>query len=483
MSIEDFFHPLLKHYTSGPQWLKSTVGGAYSLLPAAIRYGSSYSRYLEEAQVRDGAELQLRADTKLRDVLCWAADTVPAYSAYRDLAHSDLAVAQILAGFPFLEKESLKADICAYTSRDMPARARLVSHTGGSTSIPMKFYLEKVISRSRAFAYNQVFDAMTGIGPKDLMYALRGRTVPGSGSFDSAIWMYDPIKRYVHLSSDHLEPQYMAQYVAAMRRWKCRFIQAFPSAIVPLARWLKGNPAPDVTARIESIQLFSENAYPHQTDLLREVFDCDVYIEYGQSERVVKAVTLANEHRCHFWPTYGRAELIGFDGNPVTTPGELGEIVGTAFDNRVMPLIRYRTGDMAVLSATKSELFPGTLVVDRIEGRLQEFLVCRDDRLVSIATIGAAHFDELAAAERMQFEQTEPGRAVLKVMTPNELPDEVKQRLARGLLEKTQGGLTVEIVRVDEVARTMAGKHRLLLQHLDISRYLGAACNDGSDQA
>lgn len=475
MAIEDLFYPLLKHYTSGPQWLKSTVGGAYSRLPAAIRYGSSYAGFLKQAQLRDPQAMHELSQRKLMETLSWAADTVPAYASLQKVVRADRSPDEILAAFPLLDKESLKRDLEAYSSTRMPASARLVAFTGGSTSIPMKFYLEKVTSRARAFAYNQVFDGMTGIGPKELMYALRGRTVPGSGKFDTSIWMYDPIKRYVHLSSDHLEPEYMEQYVAAMRRWKCRFIQAFPSAIFPLARWLKDHPAPDVAATIESIQLFSENAYPHQIALLREVFDCDVYVEYGQSERVVKAVTLANEQRSHFWPSYGKPELIGFDGKPVTVPGQLGEIVGTAFDNKVMPLVRYRTGDMAVLSASESTLFPGTLVVDRIEGRLQEFLVCKGDRLVSIATIGAAHFDALSGAERMQFEQNEPGKAILKVQAREPLTEEVKQKLARGLLEKTQGGLDVEVVRVAEVERTRAGKHRLLVQNLDISRYLGAA--------
>jgi phenylacetate-CoA ligase len=474
MAIEDLFYPLLKHYTAGPQWLKSTVGGAYSRLPARARYGKSYAGFFKEAQLRDPAAMQQLSDRKLMETLKWAAETVPAYAHLRDEARRDRSPAELLAAFPLLEKQSLKQDLEAYASTQMPESARLAAFTGGSTSIPMKFYLEKFTSRSRAFAYNQVFDAMTGIGPKDLMYALRGRTVPGSGSFETAIWMYDPIKRYVHLSSDHLEPEFMEQYVAAMRRWKCRFIQAFPSALYPLARWLKDNPAPDVAETIESVQLFSENAYPHQVELIRDVFNCDVYIEYGQSERVVKAVTFANESRFHFWPSYGRAELIGFDGKPVTTPGQLGEIVGTAYDNKAMPLVRYRTGDMGVLSATESTLFPGTLVLDRVEGRLQEFLVCRGDRLVSIATIGAAHFDALSGAERMQFEQHEVGKAVLKVQAPS-LNEATRAALARGLLEKTQGGLDVEVVRVDEVERTRAGKHRLLIQHLDISRYLGAA--------
>jgi phenylacetate-CoA ligase len=153
----------------------------------------------------------------------------------------------------------------------------------------------------------------------------------------------------------------------------------------------------------------------------------------------------------------------------------LGEIVATGFDNRVMPLIRYRTGDLAMWSAAPNHARPGFQVVERIEGRLQEFLVCIDHRLVSICTIGAAHFEQLAGAERMQFEQQVPGKAILKVLAPVELPARAREQLVAGIRAKTQGGLNVEIVRVDELPRTGSGKHKLLVQRLDISRYLGAA--------
>jgi len=63
---------------------------------------------------------------------------------------------------------------------------------------------------------------------------------------------------------------------------------------------------------------------------------------------------------------------------------------------------------------------------------------------------------------------------VLKVLSPTELTDEARRVLSEGIRAKTQGGLEVETVRVDELPRTVSGKHRLLLQHLDISRYFGA---------
>jgi phenylacetate-CoA ligase len=39
------------------------------------------------------------------------------------------------------------------------------------------------------------------------------------------------------------------------------------------------------------------------------------------------------------------------------------------------------------------------------------------------------------------------------------------------------------VVRVEDIPRTRIGKHRLLVQHLDISSYLGAAHIDDEESA
>ncbi len=475
MPIEDILHPYLAAYTKAPQWLKSTLGGAYALVPQRVRYGAQYTHFLQEALLTDPDEIAHRASEKLRATLSWAAQTVPAYAAMRDVVRSSDTAEQWLAQFPLLTKATLKANEQAYLSTAMPASRRLLTHTGGSTSVPMRLYLEKYVSRSKDFAYTCMFDRVAGIARNDVILALRGRTVPGADRPDGPIWMFDPIKSYLHLSSDHLEPGHMPRYVEAMRRWKPTFIHAFPSALYPIARWLKAHPDEEITSRIRAIQLFSENIYPFQVELMREVFDCPVLLDYGHSERALKAISYLDDSRYFFWPLYGKIELIGLDGRPVTTPGALGEIVATGFDNRVMPLVRYRTGDLATLGVTGSGTRAASFVVDRIEGRVQEFLVCHDRRLVSITTIGAAHFHELAAAERMQFVQERPGHATLKVETHTPLSDAARAALAHGIHEKTQGGLSVQIIETPSIARTVSGKEKLLIQHLDISSFLGAA--------
>jgi phenylacetate-coenzyme A ligase PaaK-like adenylate-forming protein len=190
---------------------------------------------------------------------------------------------------------------------------------------------------------------------------------------------------------------------------------------------------------------------------------------------VLFATTLPDDLRYHFWPQYGHFELVDGEGRSVTQPGQVGEIVGTSYDNLVMPFVRYRTGDYAVLGGEPDASMPGSPVVQRIEGRLQEFIVCADHRLVTVTTIGAAHLKELEQCLRIQYEQHEPGKLTLRVMPLQPMGPQDKQRVRDAIRHKTQGGCEAEVVEVDNIDLTVRGKQRLLVQHLDVSRYLGAA--------
>jgi len=475
MSFEDFLHPLLKHYTGSPQWVKSSVGTLYSLLPATVRYGRAYRGFAKELRPMHCGAITKLKEQKLLRTLEWTLQSVPAYAPYGHLLNEGHSPYEILARLPITDKADYKAMLVSYLSTRMPEATRLPTFTGGSTAAPMRFYLHRGVTRSREFAYGQDFDQRCGISTKDVILTMRGRSVPGAGLPGKSLWMYEPIKRQLILSSDHLEARYMAQYLEALRLWKPTCIQAFPSALYPLARWLQDNPAPDVTNRIQTVQLTSENLYDYQLNTMKKVFSCDIIQHYGHSERVLFGATISGDDQYYFWPMYGHLELIDSNGKPIQEPGVLGEIVGTSFDNLVMPFVRYRTGDLGSWAAKPSEQFSGWQALGKIEGRLQEFVVCKDHRLVSITTLGAAHFDDLAQVDAIQFVQHVPGIVTLRIQTPSDLPDHVKSRLERAVCDKTQGGCDVNVECVNKIERTQRGKLKMLEQHIDIAGYLGAA--------
>jgi phenylacetate-coenzyme A ligase PaaK-like adenylate-forming protein len=474
MALEDILHPLLGRYLGGPSWLQSAAGRAYGLLPQRLRLGTAYERFREESRARGAAARRL-ALAKLDTTLRWALETVPAYQGFRGLLAAERDPLELLARLPVTDKLDMKHHPERYLSEAMPRSARLETFTGGSTRNPMRFFLHKHVSRAREAAYIEDFRARLGMGAGDVTLALRGRTVPSAAQPGGALWRIEPIKRQLILSSDHLERRFMPAYAEALVAHRPAFIEAFPSALFPLARWLAANPLPEFTRQVRGVMLYSENVYGYQLDKFREVFGCPIVSHYGHSERVLMGASMPDDERYFFWPQYGHFELLDADNRPVTQPGKLGFVVGTSFDNGVMPFIRYRTGDLAVLSSRDHAQLPGYPVCERIVGRLQEFVVCRDQRLVSITTLGVAHFPELALADAIQYHQDRPGKVVLRIAADSPISGEQRARIAAAVGRKTQGGCDVEVVQVDSIGRTPRGKARMLVQNLDIRRYFGAA--------
>lgn len=474
LALEDVLHPWLNRYLAAPTWIQATAGRAYACLPHALRYGRAYGEFRAALDAtRSAAAARALSLAKLEETLAWALETVPAYQAYRGLAGSGREAREVLHALPVTDKLDIKRQPASYLSRAMPASARLTTFTGGSTRTPMQFWLQKHVTRPREYAFLRDLRDRVGAREGDPVLALRGRTVPCAARPGGRPWMYEPVKRQLVLSSEHLARRYLPLCAEALARYRPAFIEAFPSALYPLARWLESHPLPEFTRNVRGITLYSENVYGFQMETLKRVFGCPVLAHYGHSERVLMAATLPGDERYFFWPQYGWLELLDAQDRPVTQPGKLGFVVGTSFDNRVMPFVRYRTGDLAMLAEDGSLELPGFPAVERIAGRLQEFVVCRDERLISITALGVAHFPELCAVEALQYEQRKPGELILKVTAEGEIPARELRRMATAVAAKTQGGCDVGALQVERIERTPRGKSRMLVQHLDVRRYFG----------
>jgi len=252
MPIEDLLHPLLKHYLEAPRWLSASAGRAYALLPQGLRIGSAYASFRDEIAQAQGRVAAWRlARRKLENTLRWAIETVPAYRRYAKLLDEIEDPADLLAQLPVTGKLDIKRDPNHYLSGAMPVSKRLRMFTGGSTLNPLQFYLQRDLSRPKEYAFMQCFRERVGAGANELTLSLRGRSVPSAARKGGCLWMLEPIKRQLVLSSDHLEERYMPQYASILLEHKPAFIEAFPSALYPLARGRDDGQAVGEASRVE----------------------------------------------------------------------------------------------------------------------------------------------------------------------------------------------------------------------------------------
>lgn len=403
------------------------------------------------------AEHQLQ---EIRRVVRHAYTNTSAYRKMYDemgLSPASFRSLEDLNKFPFIEKEMIRDRLDEFSA---PIEGRSYITTGGSTGIPFGMYRNpEAFPRelaSKAYQYYRV-----GWEEGDRQMVLRGLPIDTP---DHMTFM--PEFNELRCSSYHLTPEWMEVYRQKAWEYRPEWLRCYPSSGYIYARWLKesGKDFPPV----KGILCASENLYDFQKELMSKVFQARVFSHYGHYELAVLAGFCEYEDTYHVLPQYGYAELIDAEGKHVTKPGGMGEIVATSFLMEATPLIRYRTKDIAVFKAWQcprcGRPYP---VWERIEGRLQEFIVTGGGRLISMTAINF-HDDIFDHVKQFQFYQEERGKVVFNYIPKDTFDEEAAAGIHRGLLAKMGDDVELTLRTVEEIPLTKRGKNRFLIQKLPI---------------
>ena len=447
----------------------SVTARALRILPAYSAFRKTYA-LLRESQRWSQKDLAAYQAQELSRLLDHAYENVPYYRRVfqeRGIVPEDIQGPADLELLPILTREDLQANLPDLKARNYPDSAFEYVTTGGSTGIPVGFYYEKGVSRAREWAFMKTQWDRVGYRFTDRCVVLRGYTV-GSAK-DGVYWRKALFGRWLLMSSHHMTEETLPDYVDRIRRFKPRFIQAYPSVAAILARYMQEHEI-EPFSTVRAVLCGSENLYPWQRDLLTEVFGCRVFSWYGNSEQTVLAGECEESTHYHIFPEYGIVELIGRDGQPVQAPGAMGEVVATNLTNFACPLIRYRTMDIAVLGADACSCGRGYPLLEKVEGRLQEFIVTKNRRLVSMTAVNM-HSDIFDNVAQFQFHQEREGEALLRIVKKTGYGDRDTDRILRELERKFEGDVDVTIRFVDDIPRTRRGKYQFLIQELPLDRW------------
>jgi len=460
MSFEDTLYPLLKLYEAAPQPVKSLAGRAYRAIPASLRYGQGYTRFqneAHEAESWDAETIRRYQINALRESLI-AASKAPFYAeqfAARGLDPTRFASLDQLAAYPLLTKQALILHRERMLNPELDAGRRLRMTTGGSSGVPVGFYLHGGVSRPKEQAYLEAQWSRRGYRPGDRVAVIRGGVT--SSKADGGISCFDAARNWLILSSYHLTPERLPEYVTALNKFRPRHLHSYPSAALMLARGLEQMDL-KLEFALASVLCGSEKLTGESQAYLERAFDAPVFHWYGHSERVVLAGQGRRSNHLYFWPTYGFVEF----GEPDADCRR--EVIGTSFHNHVMPLIRYRTGDYVKLATHPDAELP-MIEVEEVAGRDYEFLVSATGRRIPLTAVNMHDliFDGLMA---VQFRQDRSGEVEFRYQPGPMWQGSNVEQMHRGLMKKLGDDFTLVLRKVSEVEKTSAGKHRWLVTTL-----------------
>lgn len=422
--------------------------------------------FLAESQRWSAERLHDFQQRRLSSVLSGAARSVPYYrDLFAELGASPSEITlESLSSLPFLTRSIVEAQYDRLTSESIPPGRRQYFTTGGSTGIPLRFNLDAASTDTLRDAFFARMWGWMGYRPWERGAILRG--IPIDSDDPGAYFDYDVFQNKLLLSSYHLREDWLLRLYRTLEQFQPKSLQAYPSAATMLAHFMRDRGLPPI-ASIRVVLCGSENVYPWQREIVERAFGCRLYSWYGHSENVLLGGECEFEHTYHMFSEHGVLELVRPDGSVITQPGEMGEIVGTGFLNDVMPFIRYRTGDLgqyAPGACACARAYPRLL---RIDGRLQELIILGDGRPISMTAINM-HSDVFDHVRQFQFEQTDPGQLVMRIVRKEAYTESDSDRILRELKVKAGQGLQVRLEFVPEIPPTARGKHRFLIQHLDV---------------
>lgn len=424
--------------------------GARSLL----REGSVFAELLAEAkksQWLDGARLAQFHRSRLQALLKHAITQVP---FYRSLGIEPQRIdadpeSVLLSQFPVLDKVAVREagqDLLA----EQRSRSLFKGSTSGTTGSPLTLFQDlQAINRENAFITRQL--EWAGWRPGGRRAWIRGDLVVPTSENNPPFWRMNHAERMLMFSSYHLSEQHALAYIGALENFDPAIIQAYPSSINFLAKWLAANGRHYAAPSLNGIVTSSETLDAGQRQLIEEHFGCRVFDWYGQFERVA-AIGTCEYGEQHIVSDYSYVELF-----PVGE--DLYEIVGTGFNNFAMPLIRYRTGDFVSLgeagkSCACGRHFP---LVASIKGRADDTVKLPDGRHVGRLDHVFKGVEGILEAQIRQdrIDQIE----ILVVPTAGYGPA-VEARLLANAGERLGESVQVSVRSVAGIERTRNGKLR-----------------------
>jgi len=340
-----------KLYYRSPIFFQNIAISLYGLKLKLNRNSGDYHKYLAEYSTHLGFSKEEVDDyslKKLREILEVASEKVPYYRRFFSETGFSLqffSTIEDIKKIPLLDKETLRKESMDFINESYINKSLTKIGTTGSTGTPLSVYCNANV-RQRNYAVYDRFLSQVGIAANKRKATLGGRILIPSDLHRPPYWRYSFFQRNLLMSSYHLSDETIPLYIEKLRKFFPHYIDSYPSSIYMIADYAERYGI-DIKGLTTAITTSGETLHDAQREVIEKKFGVHVYDQYGSAEMCV-FISQCSHGTYHVNNDFGLVEFLDDKGESAM-PGEEAEIVCTGFINDVMPLIRYRIGDRALV--------------------------------------------------------------------------------------------------------------------------------------
>lgn len=381
---------------------------------------------------------------------------VPAYKCilnqkeYEQLQKGEISAFDVLKKFPIIGKNSVKERIEDYNNLHFVGQQMLM-RTSGTTGAGIIFpYSVEMENRQWAIWWRYrirlgiTFDTWCGWFGGKAVVPKQNKSVP--------FWRINKPGRQVMFSTYHLTDVTVSDYYNEIVRRGLSWLHGYPSHIARFAALAIDRGLPPIEC-VKYVTTGAENVLGNQVVIMQKMFpNAIIRQHYGLNEGVAN-ISQDKDGKWIVDDEFCYVEFIPTEDKNVC------RIVGTGFSNEAFILVRYDTGDLATVEYDSNGEVCNIISID---GRSSNAITQPSGHTINEASLSIVLHDFMNISEA-QFHQKSDTDVDLWVVKGKKYTTEDEIALRKSLDDAFEPEMNVQIVYVDSVERTKAGKLKIVI--------------------
>lgn len=336
------------------------------------------------------------------------------------------------------------------------------SKTSGSTGTPISIRVSQI---SWAYHHANIIRAMMWHGLDYFSREIR------MGSQSSKIKkrlrsrLVNTVCNRIFIPANNLNDEQIERYIGRIIQFKPEFIYGYPTALVRFAKFIEEKiyPYDQWKINIKFAVSHGEELEPFQRELIQRVLRCKVINLYGAGEVGIIAYE-CSEGNMHVPIESIYLETIEPEEN---YGGKYQEIIVTDLHNYAMPIIRYRIGDLGLVTDLKCQCGRNLPVLHSLKGKIRDFIDTADGRKVHTVIfndIFKDFFSKGGVVHEWQVIEKSPLNFSINIVTRDSFNDFHLSYL-KELFQKYLGKeIKLQFNFVNEIERFPSGKFKAFIR-------------------
>ncbi|MDO6444968.1 hypothetical protein Q4493_04185 [Colwellia sp. 1_MG-2023] len=370
------------------------------------------------------------------------------------IKYSDINSVADLSRLPITKKADIRNNADDFISTIHNKDELVIAKTGGSTGVSLNLYFDEHCQKLRNGAQGYA-DNLAGWVPGDKIGALWGNP-PVAKTFKQKL-RSSLLERTKYLDTMDLNPSSMGVFVETWKTFAPDVIFGHAHSIYIFAKYVTENNIS--LSSPKGVVATSMMLLDHERVVIEKAMGVKVTNRYGCEEVGLIACECEVHQGMHINTPHIILECVDDEGKTVL-PGQSGKLVVTDLNNYAMPLIRYQIEDVGVLSDQPCSCGRTLPILEKLEGRVADFLKKADGGLVGGVSLVERTLTLIPGIEQMQLVQKSIDQLIVNRVKGHEFNKDTDALLLKELQVVFGETVTIQINDIEKMPQEASGKYR-----------------------